>query len=66
MCIPEPEQLIDNFIVDGLGGVVQSPGCQAYRTDGVLFRLVQEAEILEDYQVSGRVLDYIDCLKGGV
>ena len=40
MGIMEPEQVVGRVIFDVMPGVIQSPGCEAQRANGVLFILV--------------------------
>ena len=64
--IMKPNQVVGHVLIDVLYVAVQLPGCQILRPNDVLFRLVLQADILEDYQVSSRVLVCLCHLECGV
>ena len=49
-----------------MDGVIHPPGFQAYRSDGMLFILVRQAELLGDHEVYNRVSAYLDHLEGNL
>ena len=63
--IAEPDQLVSGVLAGVLHSVIQSPRREAQRADWMLFRLVLEADFLQDHQVTYWVLVSFDCLESG-
>ena len=62
----DPKQVVGGVIVGVLHSVIQAPRRQAQLADWVMFRLIREADNLQDNQVTYLVLVSLDRLESGV
>ena len=64
--IAEPDQLFIGVLVGVLHSVIQTPCRKAQGADWMLFRLILEADPLQDHQVTYWISVIIDRLERGV
>ena len=64
--IAEPDQVVSGVLTGVLRSVIQSPRREAKLADWMLFRLVLEAYLLHDHQITYWVSVSFDRLESGI